>query len=338
MTKFIRKYFFIFLTFFLYFLFIYSFFIQQAFFQSFILLLFLTFLLVYFFLEIQDFGFLYFALILIGALILEFLIIDYSSLYISIALYIFHLGLLLYGWITYQEITNRKKISPFKLFIKWIRSFSFFLAISYTLLFIGKYKKFNLECKDIYGGVYKWIEKVGAGIWISKKTQTNIKNKIQQTESMKVSDILGTDVQSIQEMSDQKIQNLLSQTDLSLQQRQYLKSQLDQTNQKIKKQKQEWQNFKGFLSPIYSFVQNISSDKKKMNSRVCGFLVNQISTKYQNPGFKWSVIFFMSVLLWPIVRLMLFLFGILNRIFFLILKLLKFYNVKLVTDEVEEIS
>ncbi len=227
-----------------------------------------------------------------------------------------------------NEINNRKKISVWWIFTVWTGLFTVFVALTYSTLFISKYDEFNLTCEDIEKNMDVFIDTVSKPMQISAQEAQKFKDITSWFYDTEVRDFLG--------LPDTEKLNWLTGGIQDIQHIDNEQIDLEQTDQMYTEY--EWGVFGKIDKWKNQFVDNILKDKETVDQWVCEVLIQQINKRYDSPGFKFSVIFLLFLLLWPSFRIMFFVIWIITFLFFKLLQLIKIYRFELQIDEVEQIK
>ena len=207
-----------------------------------------------------------------------------------------------------DQVNNRKIISSWWIFTSWVGIFSLFVALSYSLNFIGTYRYFNLTCDDLYNATNKLILTLSEPLKLSADTVNKIKQSLLKFKEAKVKDVI---IWTWKDVIN------LSWTVLS------------------------WYETNWILGKIeslkYKFVDKLLTDKKSVDKWICQYMIDAIKKRYNKPWFKLSVLVLLTLLLWPFLRFALFIIWIINFVIFKILNLLKVYVFVTKVDEVEDI-
>lgn len=85
-------------------------------------------------------------------------------------------------------------------------------------------------------------------------------------------------------------------------------------------------------------IDQVIQDNTSINMWICDYILQEITKRYKNPVFQFSVILLMYLLFYPFLRIIFRLMSFIWLIIFKLLYLLKVYKIEKVKKEVEEIK
>lgn len=284
----------------------------------------------YFLIELKKYPLSYLAAIIFTATILEIFMIWFDNIFKIVSLIIINIWIvLLVIWIN-DELNNRRRLSLWWVFNNWVGLFSLAVAISYSFMFVAKYKEFNLTCDILYKNVNMFIDVVSSPLNLSIREVNSAKNKLDYFYTTKVKDIIGLG-DTWTNILSWDINSILSGSWVS-------------SGMNLSWLSASWTENLNNNSTVFGRIMNLRNDlmktmteRKETDKWVCNFMIDRIKDNYWKPYFTFSVILSLSFLLWSFIRLMMFLLGIINYIIFKIMELLKIYKVQKVVEEVEEV-
>lgn len=235
-------------------------------------------------------------------------------------------------WTIYDEIYNRINISSYKLFTRWIKIYTLFLSLTFAVAFLWTYRTFDLTCNQISSLTSQFSDYTIRMFWFDIQS-------IWKTSIKDVLDYIWKNNWLADMISWWKLDNLswsiLSWYDLTW-------TIINWENNM--ENSFEWVHnitFSSFLNTDFykSIIFNqIMENKQILNDNICELVVWKIKEKYQDFKFQFSVMFLFFVLFYPLIRLVLFVFSLINLIFFKLMNLMKIYKFKTVVDDVEIIE
>ncbi len=227
----------------------------------------------------------------------------------------------------YDEIYNRINISSYKLFTRWIKIYTLFLSLTFAVAFLWTYRTFDLTCNQISSSTSQFSNYTMEMFWFSTQS-------IWETNIQDVVDYIWKNNWLVNMLSWWKLDNLswsmLTWSNLTWE------NNIENSFKWV-----ENITFWSFLNTDFykSIVFNqIMENKQILNDNICELVVWKIKEKYQDPKFQFSVMFLLFVLFYPLIRLALFIFSLINFIFFKLMNLVKIYKFKTVVDDVESIE
>ncbi|MBS8122542.1 hypothetical protein VAMP_178845n270 [Candidatus Vampirococcus lugosii] len=325
-----------------YLFFVYYFFYMEYWLMGTVFLLLFFLSMPYFFISLRNYGTNYLVgIFLISAFLISF-IIGYDDLFKIISLFVFHIGISFFLLKLDSEVNNRKLLSSFSIFTAGTGIFSLFVSLTYASGFLAKYDEFNMTCDDIGEYIDSFLGMVLSPFEVTVNEANNIKNYTSSFYEKSFGELIGiSNLSSIEQLTGdlQNINNLTGNLQNLTGEIQNLSGDLQNINTEIIQD----QNYNsGILGKVESWknklVDNVMKDKEIVDQGVCEVFIEQIDKRYEEPGFKFSVILSLFLLLWPSFRLFIFIFSLINFLFFKFLNLIKVYSFFVRTDEVEDIK
>lgn len=288
---------------------IYWLFIAVDFFYSAISLVILYVLFPLFVVELRQKAVLWsFFLLMLASSILLLIFINNYERYFILSLFLFHGALVALFYSVLDALYNRVKISYWELSHVWAYLFTVFITLSYASLLLTTYNKFPLSCESLYANSDRVIETVTYPFELWQETILTLKERISSTSSLSLGQALGIsgDVFTWTTMTGSS-----------------------------------WHVF-GLFWMIDSYktrlFDQVLADNSSVNMNICELLVGEISKKYNDPVFQFSIVLLMFLLFYPFLRMILYLIEWITWVLFFILSLFGIYKVEKVIKEVEQID
>lgn len=238
------------------------------------------------------------------------------------------------------ELNNRVIVSPWLLFNWWLKIYSIFISLLFSFFFIIKYNQFSVSCDYLYSNLTSFVEWVAHPLKLSMTQIDNFKNYMWKLNNSSIKEIIWYKDKTLNSSAlswnhltgdNNCFTDNFSWTTI-LDSSWYLK--LNTPNNITK----EDSLISTFEQKVVSTYNQILSDKKLLNSTVCSYLVDIISSKFATPWFKISVILFMFMIIWPLVSFVFLIVSIFSYLLFKLLLFLKVYNIKVIIQDVEKIE
>ncbi len=109
----------------------------------------------YFIIELKKTDIWNLILLVVVVLLINLGFIGFNNIFYTIALIVFHLGVLFLFFDVYEEVYNRITINSWKVFTMGAKMYSLVLSFVFSLAFLGTYRTFNLTCPQIYNFIQK---------------------------------------------------------------------------------------------------------------------------------------------------------------------------------------
>ncbi len=315
MKKTIRKIFFIWLTIIVYFFAMYFWF-WETHILKFLLYSSILFILTHFFaIEFQkQLDFRKYLILHIWLIIFRAIIFGFNNSFLILSIFFFHFGLFFLLTGISWELTNRKYIFTRAVSNAWMPLFIMWLTFSIWSLFLALFQKFPLTCDTLYSFSQKAVDQVKIILHLKPEATDKVKTTIQKTQNQTITQILWINFNNIIKTNNtnQTLPKNYTEIDkiwnneIYLQQNKWLLWYIEKRKQKL--------------------VDNVIKDNKKVNKSICDFLIEQISSKFNNPAFKYSALFLIFILLIPFVRIFYYLLSFIVFLIFQILILFKVYS------------
>ncbi|MEF2175235.1 MAG: hypothetical protein V3575_02080 [Candidatus Absconditabacteria bacterium] len=229
------------------------------------------------------------------------------------------------------ELNNRVKVSPWLLFNGGLKIYSIFISLLFSFFFIIKYNQFSVSCDYLYSNLTSFVEGVSHPLKLSINQIDNFKNYLTKFNSSSIKEIIG--------YNDSSLTGSTNSIDLSCITNNYTgTSLLNSSGEPIYKIQEKTTLKTSFEKKVLSTYNQILSDKKLLNSTICSYLVDIISSRFATPGFKISVILFMFMIIWPLVSVVFFIVSIISYILFKTFLFIKFYKIVIVEKDIEKIE
>lgn len=229
------------------------------------------------------------------------------------------------------ELNNRVKVSPWLLFNWWLKIYSIFISLLFSFFFIIKYNQFSVSCDYLYSNLTSFVEWVSHPLKLSINQIDNFKNYLTKFNSSSIKEIIW--------YNDSSLTWSTNSIDLSCITNNYTwTSLLNSSWEPIYKIQEKTTLKTSFEKKVLSTYNQILSDKKLLNSTICSYLVDIISSRFATPWFKISVILFMFMIIWPLVSVVFFIVSIISYILFKTFLFIKFYKIVIVEKDIEKIE
>ena len=198
------------------------------------------------------------------------------------------------------EIAANESVSfkAINYFVSWGYIFTFGIAIAYSLFTMSLYNKFPFSCADLSQTSSSLIENISKPFNISRLQNPDNAKILSET---KVKDLLSVG----------KILNI--ESDVAL-------APLEQ-----------------FKTRKNDFITKTLTENKELNMGICEFSLKKLNEKLKNPWFQTSVIVLMVAVVYPFLRLAIYIMSIIWLLIFEIFKKAKVYTIQKVTAEIEKI-
>lgn len=309
-----------------YILFIYHFFFQESWFYGSLFLVLFFILLHYFFIEFKKISPIYYLSIFLVAALLIMFMLGFENIWKLVSLYVIHLGFFYIITCIDNEVNNRKNISSWAIFATGAWFFSWFIAVSYAMMFVGKYQEFNLTCEDINQSTEMALDYIAKPLELSVEETANLQNYVENTLDASLEDL------GISQDKEKNFQKIESYTwDFFSYSEKFGKPEIE-----IQEKTQEEWSFP-YQETIMPWIENTLAEKDEVDQQICEVFISNIEDIYQEPWFRFSVITLLVLLLWPSIRLILLILSFINIIFFKFLNLIKVYRFETEREEVDEI-
>lgn len=261
------------------------------------------------------------------------------NIFYSFWIVLFNLAIFFLFLDIWNEVYNRIRISPYKVFTMWIWTFSLFLASTFALSFMWTYRTFDLTCDKIFQQLSNLsqytlkyfgfssdpshiqqakLKDIAEYIWWP---QANLSwSNLTWNLSLPATNALTWIVTSWAIASGNTA--VVTETDKT-------------SNGDFK-----WIDHLTFESVInidfrkWIILNQIMENRQLLNENMCELVVSNIKSKYQNSEFQITVLFMMFILFYPFIRIFLFIISIVNLVFFGIMMSLKIYRYRTVSEDV----
>lgn len=206
---------------------------------------------------------------------------------------------IIYLWYILETTANESiSFKAIGYFISWGYIFTFGMAIAYSLFTMSLYSNFPFSCTDLSQTSSKLIESISKPFNVSRLQNPDNAKILSQT---KVSDLLSVG----------KILNI--ESDIKI-------APLEQ----FKTRKNE-------------LITKTLNENKELNQGICEFSLQKLNQQFKNPWFQASVVVLMVAVVYPFLRLAIYIMSIIGLLLFEILKKAKIYTIQKVTSEIEKI-
>lgn len=206
---------------------------------------------------------------------------------------------IIYLWYILETTANESvSFKAIDYFVSWGYIFTFGMAIAYSLFTMSLYSKFPFSCADLSQTSSNLIENISKPFNISR---------LQNPDNTKI-------------LSETKVKDLLSVGKI-------LNIESDVTLAPLEQ----------FKTRKNDLITKTLNENKKLNLGICEFSLEKLNQQFKNPGFQASVVVLMVAVIYPFLRLAIYIMSVIWLLVFEILKKAKIYTIQKVTAEIEKI-
>ena len=238
-------------------------------------------------------------LILLGITLVETIILGFWGDESMIRWLIVMNSTIIYLWYILETSANESvSFKAIDYFINWGYIFTFGMAIAYSLFTMSLYSKFPFSCTDLSQTSSNLIENISKPFNISR---------LQNPDNAKI-------------LSETKVKDLLSVGKI-------LNIESDVTLAPLEQ----------FKTRKNDLITKTLNENKELNLGICEFSLKKLNQQFKNPGFQASVVVLMVAVIYPFLRITIYVMSIIWLLIFEILKKAKVYTIQKVTAEIEKI-
>ena len=209
-------------------------------------------------------------------------------------------GTILYLWRLLDEAANQSiSFKAINYFTNGGYFFTFGMTIAYSLFTIGIYHSFPFTCNELNQTSANVVQSITKPFNITRLQNSDTNAKI--LSQTKVSDLVAVG----------KVFNIESAVKIP--------------------QLEEFKTRKDNL------ITKTLNENKELNQGVCEFTLSKLNQQIKNPWFQIWVIILMVAIVYPFLRIVVFIMSLIWFIFFEIMKGTKLYSIEKVMTEVEKI-
>lgn len=210
-------------------------------------------------------------------------------------------GTILYLSRLLEESANQSiSFKAMNYFTNWWYFFTFGMSIAYSLFTMGIYHNFPFRCNDLNQTSANVVQSITKPFNVTRLQNSDNNAKI--LSQTKVSDLVAVG----------KIFNIESAVKIP---------QLEQ-----------------FKTRKDNLITKTLSENKELNQWICEFTLSKLNVQLKNPWFQIGVIVLMVAVVYPFLRIVIFIMSIIWLFLFEIMKWTKLYSIEKVMTEVEKIG
>jgi len=207
---------------------------------------------------------------------------------------------IIYLWNTLEIAANESvSFKAINYFVNWGYIFTLGTTIAYSLFTMSMYSNFPFSCDQLSKTSTSIVESITKPFNISRLQNPDNAKIISQT---KVSDLLSVG----------KILNIESDVKLA-----------------------PIEQFKARKNDLITKTLN---ENKELNQWICEFSLKKLNQQFKNPGFQTSIVVLMVAVVYPFLRIIIYIMSAIGFLIFEILKKTKFYSIQKIMIEVEKIG
>lgn len=238
-------------------------------------------------------------LILLGITLVETIILGFWGDESMVRWLIVMNSTVIYLWYILETSANESvSFKAIDYFINWGYIFTFGMAIAYSLFTMSLYSKFPFSCADLSQTSSNLIENISKPFNISR---------LQNPDNAKI-------------LSETKVKDLLSVGKI-------LNIESDVTLAPLEQ----------FKTRKNDLITKTLNENKELNLGICEFSLKKLNQQFKNPWFQASVVVLMVAVIYPFLRLAIYVMSIIWLLIFEILKKAKVYTIQKITAEIEKI-
>ena len=209
-------------------------------------------------------------------------------------------GTILYLWRLLEEAANESiSFKAMNYFTNWGYFFTFGMTIAYSLFTMGIYHNFPFTCNELTQTSANVVQSMTKPFNITRLQNSNDNAKI--LSQTKVSDLVAVG----------KVFNIESVVKIP---------QLEQ-----------------FKTRKDNLITKTLNENKELNQWICEFTLSKLQQQLKNPWFQLWIIVLMVAIVYPFLRIIVYITSIIWLIVFEIMKGTKLYSIEKVMTEVEKI-
>ena len=223
---------------------------------------------------------------------------------ISISLFCFH------GWFAVIYESKAQRLCTCRVFmsrpymITGIASSSFFIALGFALLSAATWHHKPLSCDELYEKLEQWAWRLASPLFLGAEAAGSIKTEIENFSQVTIGEVMGVDDEDIALLSGE-----LSRL------------------AEIEEESAPEGSVLAFVSTWKTFITDeIVSEKEFINEGICETIIQQIQKKSSGPLFSYSAAVLLFFLLYPLIKILLFMVSAVSLLIFELLKLAKIYT------------
>jgi len=259
----------------------------------------------------------HFFLIMLAAATLLAILLWWSNRYFWISIYLLHTWIFLLAWYILEALQNRKKLSTREVVhIGWYL-FTVFLTLTYGTLILAIYPKFPFTCEQIYENSDKIVETLTTPFSFWHEKIASFKDSVAGLSTLSVWDALWV---------------TWSYTDSWV----LIKAQpewvVDSTAIV------EWVWIIWFVDTYKQrLVDQVIADNNAVKMNVCELMVWEITDRYDDPVFQFSLILLLFILFYPFLRVIVFVTEVVGRLILKFLVLVGIYKFSVTVEEIDDV-
>lgn len=253
----------------------------------------------FFYLEIRKLPITYLVIIMFMITLIQWFLIGYSHLILVASMFFINIGIVYLARLLQGSSNEKTSWDSTSYFTTWGYMFTVFITIAYSLFVIGYYEKFPFTCQGLSAASNSVIDFVAKPFKFGLEEAKTMKTNIELFLNSKIIDLKAIN-----------IQNETNHTTF-----------LDTLNEYKK-----------------SWIDQAIKDNTSVNMGICDYVLREIVTIYEQPGFKASVIVLMFLLFYGFIRIEFWIMTGIAMLLFKMLYALKVYRIKKVIKEVEELE
>ena len=232
--------------------------------------------------------------------LIEIIILNFFGDMVMIGGLIVMNGTILYLWRLLEEAANESiSFKAMNYFTNWGYFFTFGMTIAYSLFTMGIYHNFPFTCNELTQTSANVVQSMTKPFNITRLQNSNDNAKI--LSQTKVSDLVAVG----------KVFNIESVVKIP---------QLEQ-----------------FKTRKDNLITKTLNENKELNQWICEFTLSKLQQQLKNPWFQLWIIVLMVAIVYPFLRIIVYITSIIWLIVFEIMKGTKLYSIEKVMTEVEKI-
>jgi len=253
----------------------------------------------FFYLGIRELPAKYLLILMLVLSGIEWLFLGYHNLRLIGSLLAINMGIVYFAWLLQWSSYDKTFFSSQSYFNAGGYMFTVFITVAYCFFIVWYYEKFPFTCQDLSQASNSVIDFVAKPFKLGMNEAKLMKTNTQLFFSSKVTDLKAINIQN-------------------------------------------WTKDHTFMTTLNEYKKNLIdqaiTDNTKVNMGICDYVLGEMNTIYNTPGFKVSVIVLMFLLLYGFIRIEFWIMTWIAMTLFKILYALNIYRTKKVLKEVEELE